>query len=194
MTMPSLLRNIQAPRTLGVPKMCAVSLLLGCDRRGHFTRGYRIASHRIFEAWRREDERQRDRFGTDVLSTDPGICRDEHQPSGVEITFLFAEANVGRSALDQQDFISEASVGAWLMSLLAPALPSPPQLRIPSRMPAQENVGPDRRRRDDRLPPRTMGRCATRGPHVLGDRSPRRDGCPPATSCRRLALWLKVIP
>jgi hypothetical protein len=88
-----------------VPEVCAVSLLLWCDWRGRFTRGHGIAPHRVFEAWRREDERQRDRFGTDVLSTDPRICRDEHKPSGVEIAFLLAEPYVGRSAVNQQDFI-----------------------------------------------------------------------------------------
>ena len=92
-------------RTLGVPEVCAVVLLLRRDRRRRFTRGHGIAPHRVFETWRREDERQGDRFGADVPSADPGIGGDEDQPSGMEIAFLFTEPDVGRSALDQQDFI-----------------------------------------------------------------------------------------
>jgi hypothetical protein len=101
----SLIRVDWPGGALGVPEVCAVHLLLWCDSGRRFTGGHGIASHRLLESWCREDEGQGDRFGADVLSTDPGIRGDEHQPSGMEIALLIAEPHVGRSALDQQDFI-----------------------------------------------------------------------------------------
>src|SRR5258705_8909836 len=89
----SLLRVAWPGRALGVPEVCAVHLLLWCDPGRRFTGGHGIASHRLLESWCREDERQSDRFGADVLPTDPGVGRDEHQPSGMEIALLIAEPN-----------------------------------------------------------------------------------------------------
>jgi hypothetical protein len=85
--------------------MGTVFLLLWGDLSGRFTGWHRIASHRIVESGRREDESQADRFGPNVLQTYPGVRRNEHQSPRMEIALLIAEPNVSRSAVNQDDFI-----------------------------------------------------------------------------------------
>ena len=63
----SLLRVVQPARTLRVPEVCAVFLLFRRDRGRRFTGGHGIASHRLLEAGRREDERQRHRRRADLF-------------------------------------------------------------------------------------------------------------------------------
>src|SRR6476660_3563542 len=86
-------------------QVCTVSLLCRRDRRGSFPGGHGIASHRIFESGRRENESQADRFATNVLQTYPGIGRNKHKSPGVEIALLIAEPYVSLSAVHQQYFI-----------------------------------------------------------------------------------------
>ena len=85
--------------------MSAVSLLLWRDLGRRLTGWHGIASHRIFESGRGEDESQADRFGTNVLRAYPCIRRNKYKSSRVEIALLISEPNVRRSALNQQDFI-----------------------------------------------------------------------------------------
>src|SRR5881392_3944101 len=68
----SLLRLVWPGRALGVAEVCAVQLLLWGDSGRRFAAGHGIASHRLLESRRREDERQGDRFGADILAADPG--------------------------------------------------------------------------------------------------------------------------
>ena len=88
-----------------MPQMCTLFLLLWRDLGGRFTGGDGIASHRIVESGRREDESQVDRLGANVLQTYPSIGRNEHKSPGMEIALLIAEPNVSRSAVEQHDLI-----------------------------------------------------------------------------------------
>lgn len=88
-----------------MPKVGTVLLLLWCDLGGRFTGRHGIASHRILESGRREDESQVNRFGANVLRTYPSIRRNEHKSSRMEIALLIAKPNVSRSAVEQHDFI-----------------------------------------------------------------------------------------
>ena len=92
-------------RVFGMPQLRAVFLLLWRDLGRRLASRHGIASHGIFESGRREDESQADRFGANVLQTHPGIRRNEHQSPRVEIALLIAEPDMGRSAVDQHDFI-----------------------------------------------------------------------------------------
>ena|SRR6266403_1131176 len=90
---------------IGMAQVGALFLLGWRDRGGRFAGGHGIAAHRILESGRREDERQADRFGANVLQTYPGIRRNKHEPPGVEIALLIAEPDVNLSALHQEYFI-----------------------------------------------------------------------------------------
>src|ERR1700731_1424282 len=85
--------------------MGAFFLLLWCDRSGRFAARHRIASHRIFESWRREDKRQTDRFRANFFQTYPSVSRNENKSSGMKIPLLIAEPHVSRSAMHQRNFV-----------------------------------------------------------------------------------------
>jgi Zinc-binding dehydrogenase len=93
------------PRIFGMPQMRAVFLLLWRDLGGCLTGWHGIASHRILEPGRREDESQTHRSGANVSRAYPRIRRDEHKSTRMDIALLIAEPNVSDSAVDQQDFI-----------------------------------------------------------------------------------------
>lgn len=75
------------------------------DPGGHFTGGHGIASHRILESGRREDDRQADRFDANVLQTYPGVSRNKHKSPRMDISLLIAQPNASLPALDQQYFV-----------------------------------------------------------------------------------------
>ena len=100
-------------RVFGMAEVRTLHLLLRRDRSGRFTSRHGIASHRLLESGRGEDERYADRFGANVLRTYPCIRRNEHEPSGMEIAFLIAEPNVSRSAMDQHYLILDQVPVLW---------------------------------------------------------------------------------
>jgi len=88
-----------------MPQMGTFLLLLWRDLGRLLTGGHGIASHRVLESGCGEDESQTDRIRANILQTHPGILRNKHKPSRMEIALLVAEPNASFAAVNQHYFI-----------------------------------------------------------------------------------------
>jgi len=98
------------PRGIGIP-VNHVSLLLARSQfsLGHGCWGIACGNGdtplEVVKAGRRKDKCQVEGFTGDIFQSDPSICRNEDQPSSVQVSFLFATHDVRRARMDQQEFI-----------------------------------------------------------------------------------------
>jgi hypothetical protein len=102
-----------ATSVFGVPQVGTLFLLFWRDLGGLFPGWHGIASHRVLESGRGEDESQADRIGADVLQTYPSVRGNKYKSPCVEIALLIAEPNMSLAAVDQHYFILNQVPVLW---------------------------------------------------------------------------------
>ena len=88
-----------------VPEVIADILLWLRDDLRFFRRRDGFASHVIFKAGCGEEGCDAGGIGADILESYPGLLRNEHESSGVQVALLISDLGVKGSFFNQDDFI-----------------------------------------------------------------------------------------